>query len=217
MPTSRGNLRPGAAISQQDAVHGAAARQQPARVVTFRPRARSGSRDASRSVTSLRSAGDRVVIRLDERLRQDSRRRRSFQRADGSSWPWVWPRSSHSSGSSSLVDGHGRVASRRRFVTFAVPSASNAPRTPRTPCVDVVFLFVALRCATARPLRTLGVVQRMPQRSSASLLGHVLPRVLGRPDPVAPPIDGQTRGCVGSRSPASWSDRCALRATGGVV
>jgi hypothetical protein len=67
MPTSRGNPRPGAAISQQDAVHGAAARQQPARVVTFRPRARSGSRDASRSVTSLRSAGDRVVIRLDER------------------------------------------------------------------------------------------------------------------------------------------------------
>ncbi len=62
MPTSRGNLRPGAAISQQDAVHGAAARQQPARVVTFRLRARSGSRDASRSVTSLRSAGDRVVI-----------------------------------------------------------------------------------------------------------------------------------------------------------
>jgi hypothetical protein len=67
MPTSRGSLRPGAAISQQDAVHGAAPGQQPARVLTFRPRARSGSGDASRSATSLRSAGDRVVIRLDER------------------------------------------------------------------------------------------------------------------------------------------------------
>ena len=40
---------------------------QHARVVTFRPRARFGSQDASRSATSLRSAGDRVVIRLDER------------------------------------------------------------------------------------------------------------------------------------------------------
>lgn len=67
MPTSNSNLRPGTAISQQDAVHGAAAEQQSARVLTFPPRARSGSGDASLSAASLRSAGDRVVIRLDER------------------------------------------------------------------------------------------------------------------------------------------------------
>ena len=67
MPTPKGNLRPGAAISQQDAVHGADAEQQSARVLTFRPRARSGWGHASLSAASLRSAGDRVVIRLDER------------------------------------------------------------------------------------------------------------------------------------------------------
>lgn len=66
MATSKGNLLPGAAIFQQDAVNGAAAEQQPARVLTSRPRARSGWGDASLSAT-LRSAGDRVVIRLDER------------------------------------------------------------------------------------------------------------------------------------------------------
>jgi hypothetical protein len=67
MPRSRGNLRPGAAISQGAAVHGAAAEQQPARVLTFGPRACSRSGRASRSAASLRSAGGRVVIRLDER------------------------------------------------------------------------------------------------------------------------------------------------------
>ena len=33
---------------------------------------------------------------------------------------------------------------RRRLVTFAVASASNAPRSPRAPRTDVVFLFAAL-------------------------------------------------------------------------
>ena len=39
---------------------------------------------------------------------------------------------------------------------------------------DVVFLFALLRFATARTLRTLGVVPRMAERSTAKVVGHDL-------------------------------------------
>jgi len=105
-----------------------------------------------------------------------------------------------------------RVLEGRRFVTCAVASASDGSRTPRTPRTDVVAFFAALQFATARPLRALGVVQRMALRSSARVPPHILFRLLGSVDPVARPVFGQD-----PRSPASWSDRCASRTTGGIV
>jgi hypothetical protein len=60
----------------------------------------------------------------------------------------------------------------RRLVTLAMASASNAPRTPRAPRTDGVFLFAALPFATARPLRTLDRVQRMAQQSAWTLSGQ---------------------------------------------
>ena len=87
--------------------------------------------------------------------------------------------------------GLGPNIHRRRVVTFVVTSASNAPRTPRAPRTDVVFLFAALSFATARRLRTAGRVERMAQPSSARVSGPVLPGLRGRPDPVAPPLDGR--------------------------
>jgi hypothetical protein len=106
-------------------------------------------------------------------------------------------------------------ATHMRAELWRVDGSSHLPRCrhpmvrehrgpPRT---DVIVVFAALRFAMARRLRTLGVVQRM--RSSVNVLGHVLPRLLGSASPVARPVHGQD-----PRSPAQWSDRCALRATG---
>jgi hypothetical protein len=78
----------------------------------------------------------------------------------------------------SAVDLGTPNSHRRCLVTFAVASASNAPRTPRARRTDVVFLFAALRFATARTLRKLGVVSRRAQRSSARVVGHVLPLLI---------------------------------------
>jgi hypothetical protein len=105
----------------------------------------------------------------------------------------------------------------RRLVSFAVASPSTAPRRRGLGVGTSSSSSLRFGFATARPLRTLGRVQRMAQRSSASMLGHILPSLLGRADPLAPPVDGQSWGRVGSFLPASWSAQCALRATGGVV
>jgi len=72
--------------------------------------------------------------------------------------------------------GSGVNVHRRCVVTSAVVLAFDAPRAWRT---DAVFLWLA----TARPLRTLGTVQRMAQSSSASVFRPVPP-----PDPVASPV-----------------------------
>lgn len=80
---------------------------------------------------------------------------------------------------------------RRRVVTFVVTSASNAPRTPRAPRTNDVFLFASLSFAMARCLPTAGRVERMAQSSSARVSGPVLQGLRGRPDPVAPPLDSR--------------------------
>src|SRR4029453_10136571 len=59
-----------------------------------------------------------------------------------------------------------------RLVTLAMASASNAPRTPRAPRTDGVFLFAALPFATARPLRTLDRGERVAHTLARALSGQ---------------------------------------------
>jgi len=63
------------------------------------------------------------------------------------------------------------------------------PATPRTACTDGVSSSRHPGSATARQLRTLGVMQRMAER----------------------------RGCLGPRSAASWRGQCAGLMAGAAI
>src|SRR5262245_15803427 len=71
-------------------------------------------------------------------------------------------------------------------------STSNAPRSQQAPRTDDVFIFAARQFTTARPLRTIGSVQCIDQRSPVSVVSPVLAIPLGRPDPSAPPVGGRS-------------------------
>ena len=178
-------------------MHGAAAEQQPARVLTFGPRARSGSgrrltvggvpalggwarRDSARRAACVKTAAAGEVSKG-----------RMAHRGRGFGPALRLPLEVPASLTSTAVEWESAEYPSPDVVTFVVTSASNAPRTPRAPRTDVVFLFASLSFATARRLPTAGRVERMAQSSSARVSGPVLQGLRGRPDPVAPPLDGR--------------------------
>jgi hypothetical protein len=99
------------------------------------------------------------------------------------------------------VDGSSHLPRRRH------PMVREHCGPPRT---GGIVVFAALRFATARRLRTLGVVQRM--RSSVNVLGHVVARLLGSAYLVARPVHGQGHARLPSGRTAA---RCVRR--GGAV